>query len=232
VFGEPVRVRVVVRNVSGRRVFVPARWGGTTGSILVLDVARRDVDVRAHAVTVTRRVTRALERDLDLAAGGSTEIVFSLEEAGNDAPLQGFRTFTVAGRLRPALLEVGGLRRWDAVKIAGTSLRSFRPNYDHLLDDPVRRIEQAIEKGAPVHLLTAAALVPPERRRDAVDSLVAALRGDRSIDLTIFASLEVLTEIGLGRDVEAWRAWWPRVRENYFPAARERPSPDRPGFPR
>jgi hypothetical protein len=45
---------------------------------------------------------------------------------------------------------------------------------------------------------------------------VSKLRGDRTIDWAIFAALEYLTRIELGRDANAWKAWWPRVRDRYF----------------
>ena len=108
-------------------------------------------------------------------------------------------------------------------------MRSFRPNWKHLADDPLKRVGQALEKTAGTHLLTAVALLERDDKQAAVDLLVADLRGDRTIDWSIFAALEYLTRIGLGRDVNAWKAWWPRVRENYF--GRERaPVKDGPAF--
>ena len=58
-----------------------------------------------------------------------------------------------------------------------------------------------------------------------MDALVGDLRGDRMMDWAIFAALEYLTRIGLGRDVNAWKAWWPRVREDYFEERAEAPGP-------
>ena len=77
-----------------------------------------------------------------------------------------------------------------------------------------------------VHLLTATALVPYEQRREATDALVAALGRRGSLDWALFACLQYITGIELGRDVDAWRAWWPRVRETYFgPPAKKRTGP-------
>lgn len=216
VFGEPVRVRVRLFNRTDQDIHIPARQRDSSGSLFVFDVARKEVDVRSHVVTTTRRVLRTLEAPLDIPVGGSTELLIDLGPAGNDRPLDGFRVFTVSGVLRPVVQEVGGLRRWDPVRLAPGALRAFRPNYEHLKEDPVARIGEAVEKNAPVHLLTAAALVPPERRQGAVDALVERLRGDRGVDWAIFAALEHLTGVGLGRDADAWKAWWPRVRETFF----------------
>jgi len=223
VFGEPVRVKVRLHNPTSRPVHIPARRNRTSGSVWIIDIVRAEYDIHARIVTTRRRVHRPVDHDIDLEPGETAERVLDLGLLGNDRPLEGFRNYTVGGLLRPVVLELGGLRRWDPIRLASTELRSFRPNYEHLASDPVARIGQAIEKRAPVHLLTAAALVPPDLRQAAVDFLVKALRRDRPIDGAIFAALRYLTGVELGHDVAAWRAWWPRVRATFFPAAASDP---------
>jgi hypothetical protein len=177
---------------------------------------RTEYDVNARVVTSRKQVHHPLRKDLELPPGGVTEIVFTIEGAGNERPLEGFRTYAVGGQLRAAVVELGGLRRYEALKLATGTVRSFRPNYDHLKDDPVRRVAQAIERQAPTHLLTAAALVPPERRGEAVETLVGSLKGGGPMDFAAYAALAYLTNAGLGSDADAWRAWWTRVRGHYF----------------
>jgi hypothetical protein len=183
------------------------------------------VRVRLHAQVVRnrRRMYRALGRELDFPPGSTREIILDLGPVDNDRPLAGFRSFTIGGELRAGNVEVGGLRRWEAIRVADATLRSFRPGYEHLAGDPVHRIDQAIEKGALVHLLTATALVPYERRQMATDRLILGLGRRTTLDWALFACLQYITGTELGRDVDAWRAWWPRVRETYFaPKARPR----------
>jgi hypothetical protein len=215
-FGEPLRVRIRLKNPGTRRVRVRAKPRKTSPTVFVLDVLRTEYDVRAQVVSSHAQVTYPLRRDLDIPPGGTTEITFTVEESGNERPLDGFRTFRVSGQLRASSVELGRLRRYEAVRLAAATLRSFRPNYEHLLDDPLARVRQALERNAPIHLLTAAALAPLSRRGEAVDLLVAALRGGGAMDLAACACLEYLTNAGLGRDADAWKAWWPRVREHYF----------------
>ena len=241
VFGEALRVRVRLHNPTRRHIRIPVRLDPVTvhtsppkpgsgtvvrssASRFILDIVSREFDVRAQVVRNRRRMHRELGRELDFPPGSTREIVLDLGPVGNDRPLAGFRSYTVGGELRAANVEVGGLRRWEAIRIAPATLRSFRPGYQHLAEDPVRRIGQAIEKGAFVHLLTATALVPHERRQAATDRLIAALGHRSSLDWALFACLQYLTGTELGRDVDAWRAWWPRVRETYFePLAEQRP---------
>ncbi|MFQ5843987.1 MAG: hypothetical protein ACE5JG_03275, partial [Planctomycetota bacterium] len=230
VVGEPVRLRLQLRNVSGRVVRIPARLRRTSGTVLVFDVERREYDINAQMVVTRHPLRKRLERDLVVGARGTVWREFTLEQARNERPVQGFRIFTIRGTLRPAVVEVGELRRWEAVDLGAARLRVFRPNYEHLADDPVRRIGQALDKDARVHLLTACALVPPQRRRAAVDLLVARLQRNRGIDLTIYGCLHYLTGVSLGRDAEAWRAWWRRVGEGYFEPLPERPDPEAPTF--
>jgi len=242
IFGEAVRVRVRLHNPTGRHIRVPVRLDPVTvhtsppkpgsGTVIrssvsrfVLDIVSREFDIRAQVVRNRRRMHRALGRELDFPPGSTREIVLDLGPVDNDRPLAGFRSFTIGGELRAVNIEVGGLRRWEAIRVADVTLRSFRPGYEHLAEDPVQRIGQAMEKGALVHLLTATALVPFEQRQMATDRLVAGLGRRSALDWALFACLRYITGIELGRDVDAWRAWWPRVRENYFePKAKQRPS--------
>lgn len=216
VFGDPVRVRIRIANNGPRRVRVRARPAKGSPTLFLLDVIRTEFDIRAQVVRSRQQVHVPLRKDLDLPPRATTEIVLDVEGAGNDRPLDGFRTFAVGGQLRAGAIELDGLRRYDAIRIKSGTLRSFRPNYEHLATDPVARIRQAFERSAPVHLLTAVALVPPAGRRDAVDALVAGLQGAGPMDLCAFGCLEYLTNAELGRDADAWRAWWSRVRDRFF----------------
>ncbi|MDH3591130.1 MAG: hypothetical protein OER88_04590 [Planctomycetota bacterium] len=229
VFGDSVRIRVRLRNLSGKPIRIAGASSGRSASLFVLDVLRRDYDTRTQIVSVRKRVYRPVPRDVELEADGLSEFVLDLGVLDNDRGLDGFRTYTVTALLRPSVLDIGGLSRWDAIRLAPVTVRSFRPQYEQLLDDPVHRIGQAIEKNAPTHLLTAAALVPKERRRDAVDILVEQVRGDRFIDAAILSSLRYLTGVEFDRDATAWKAWWPRVREKFFDEA-EREEKDTPEF--
>ncbi|MGQ0614334.1 MAG: hypothetical protein ACT4PV_11405 [Planctomycetaceae bacterium] len=229
-FDEPVRLRLVLENRSGHEVRAPASWWMTTGAVISLVLERRDVDTRAQVTTDRRSLHLRLTKDIDLPPGAVFEQEISLDASLNPASVDGIRSFAIRGVFRPPYLEVGGVRRVDPIRLRAATLRVFRPNYEHLADDPVARIGQAVEKRAPAHLLTAAALVPEGRRREAVDLLVAALRGDSPFDLTLFAALELLTAVEMGRDAAAWHTWWPRVRETYFDPPPERPDPAVPVF--
>ncbi len=217
-FGDPVRVRIRLHNSGTRTVRVRAKPKTGSPSLFVLDVLRAEYDVRAHVVQARQQVHHALRKDLDLPPRATTEIVLAVEGAGNDRPLDGFRTFTVGGQLRAATIDLNGLARHEAIRIRPGTLRSFRPNYEHLAEDPVRRVRQALERNAPLHLLTAAALVPAGQRQEAVDALVGSLSGGGPMELCAFACLGYLTNAELGRDPDAWRAWWSRVRDRYFTA--------------
>jgi len=249
VFGEPVRITIRLTNPGTRTVRVPVRAPRArvplapmgprpapkaSKALFILDVVRTEYNVDAQVVSSRRQMHYPLRRDLDLPPGATTEITFNLEGAANDRPLDGFRTYAVGGQLRAAVIEVGGLRRYEALKLKPGILRSFRPNYEHLAEDPTHRVRQALERNAPVHLLTAAALVPPQERAEAVDTLVDALKGGGPMDLAAFAALSYLTNIRLGNDAGAWRAWWSRVRETYFdtPLAEEPEPGEGPRFSR
>ncbi len=229
-FDEPVRLRLVLENRSGHTVRAPADWWMTSGAVVSLVIERRDLDTRAQVTTDRRSVHLRLTKDIDVPAGSVLEQELLLDASFNPATVDGIRSFTIRGMFRPPYLDVGGVRRVDPIRLRAATLRVFRANYEHLADDPVARIAQALEKRASAHLLTASALVPAERRREAVDLLVAALQGDSPFDLTLFGALELLTAVEMGRDAAAWHAWWPRVRETYFDPPPDRPDPAVPVF--
>ena len=143
VFGEPVRVRVRIRNDGPRRVRVRARPAKGSPTLFLFDVLRTEYDIRAQVVQSRLQVHYPLRRDLDLPPRATTEIVVTVSGAGNDRPLDGFRTFTVGGRFRAGAIELDGLRRYEAIRMEPGTVRAFRPNYEHLAEDPVRRVRQA-----------------------------------------------------------------------------------------
>jgi len=230
-FGEPLRLRIHLRNGSNRRIKIPARRRKSSSSVFLLKLVRRDYDVRAHISIRSTLVRRNLTVDLDIPAGGSTDqiLILNADDIGNDSGLEGFRTFTVGGMLRPAVLEIGGLRRWEAIRIKSVMVRSFRPNWEHLAKDPLKKVGLALKREWGVHLLTASALLANGDRQKAVDLMVDNLRGDRRIDWATFAALQHLTNLNMGRDASAWRAWWPRVRTTFFVEPTKKPK-DKPVF--
>ncbi len=230
VFGEVIGLRLRLHNVSGRRLVIPARRRRTSDSTLVLDVRRTGYDIDAHVIVDRYRILHKLDKDIEIKPDDWYELDVDLPEARNNGPLEGFRFFRIEGRLRPVYMELGGLRRWESIPLGSAHVRAFRPNYEHLRDDPVERIQQAMDKNARVHLLTACALVAPADRQRAVDLLVGRLQGAGALDRTIFGCLEYLTEVNLGRDALAWRTWWARVRDTYFRTPPERPDPAVPTF--
>lgn len=229
-FGEPVRVRVRLRNVSGRTARVPARWWLSSAAVFQFDVERMDLDVRGQRVLDRSRSYVPLGRELELPPGGSFEQVVELPSVGNPANLDGIRHFVVAGAFRPPFVEVGGVRRLVAVPLRPARFQALRPNFEHLLDDPLARLKQSIEKQSPSHLLTASALVPEAARRDAADALVEGFGTDARLDLALCAALGHMTGADLGPDPDVWRAWWARVGDRWFEPAPERPAPGTPAF--
>lgn len=232
VFGQALPVVVRLENRSGRRVRIPAADKGTSASLLVFEVSRRDYDTQGQMVVTTRRAIRPIEREIDLPPGGVLEQTFLLAAAGNDMPIDGVRILTVSALLRPSHLEVGGVPRWDAIRVRAGRIRAFRANWEQLSGDPAGKLEQAIAKGAASHMLTACALLPWDRREEAMELLLRTLGRNAAFDLSLWNALELLTEAGIGQDSGAWRAWWESVRDGFFRPPADRPPPETPRFNR
>jgi hypothetical protein len=237
-FGDPVRITVRLENPGSRTVRIPVTVEAgrpspmdikarpqVSNTLFVLDVLRSEYDVNAHVVLTRTQLHYPLREDVELPPRATTEITFTIGGAGNERPLEGFRTYTVGGQLRAGRIEIGGLRRYEAIRLRPGMLRSFRPNWEHLANDPVGRIGQALERNAPLHLLTAAALVPRGSRKEAVDTLITSLKGGGPMDLAAFGALAYLTNVDLGNDADAWRGWWTRVKDRFFDEPEEEGAP-------
>jgi len=228
--GQPLAVVVRLRNDGERDLRIPAAVRGTSGTLFEFHVVAHEYDVRGDVTLVQNRALLHAEHDILIPRHGTSEMTLALGLAGNDRPLDGFRLITISGSMRPARIEAGPFPRWEGIALGECEVRAFRPNWEHLADDPLARLGQAIAKNAPVHLLTACALLEWHQRTAAMDGLVAALEGGRPIDLALFTAMEHLTGADLGRSAAAWRAWWPRVRESYFTPPAPPRHPDRPVF--
>lgn len=202
-FGEPVALRLRVRNV-GREVVVlppPAR-GARRGDVLSpgavsLDVVRTDRDI--YASRMRRTWTQhflwqaAGSQEVRIAPGATHEIPVQIpaEEVGD--PLVGLRVIEVGGTLRPARVQVGGQGRNVRLRVRPGRVVVLPAGYEPLVQDPLASMGKAVDGVAPVHLLLAAEFVARTRGTDAVRILARALaEGDPSLRRAALGGLEIL----------------------------------------
>jgi hypothetical protein len=202
-FGEPVDLRLRVRNV-GREVVVlppPARGAraddvASPGAV-TLDVVRTDRDI--YASRMRRTWTQnflwqgAASKGVRIAPGGVHEIAVQIpaEEVGD--ALVGMRVIEVGGTLRPARIEVGGQVRNVRLRVRPGRVVVLPAGYEPLVQDPLSSMGKAVDGVAPVHLLLAAEFVARTRGPEAVRILARALaEGDPSLRRAALGGLEIL----------------------------------------
>jgi hypothetical protein len=141
--------------------------------------------------------------------GGDVVVPFSLPAIPVAARHYGFTVLTVQGTFRPAVILCGEERYYSGVEISPAVVRVLPPGFEPIAEDPLGTLAKALELGAREHLLLAAELAPPERRRSVLRRLVEHLNGTTpAMAQTVMTCLRRLTGLSFGSRPDAWQAWW------------------------
>lgn len=173
--GERVTVDVLLVNLSGRELRLPASAPGASPTSLHL--ALSCVEISADGARVEDRRTDVVALGEDVTLGPGERRAFSIPMGTDDRNLVGvgLRRFTLAATLWPARLEVGGESHPGSVTLRAAEFDAFPKNWEHLAAAPVERLAEALRKRSVVHIPLAAALVDVQDRPRAFDLLKAHL---------------------------------------------------------
>jgi len=184
--GEPVTGEVLLVNLSSEtaRIFdvAPSGARGAAGARTTLHFEVRSLEQGADG-TVVRDVqtwSELIGRDLEIPPGGRQAFPLRLdrEERGGVS----LRTYEISASLYPAELRVGAESIVGVVRFKPRTVRVFPRNYEHLAEDPVGRLVEAIRKNSPAHIPLCAALAAPSDRDRALGVLRRALTGEAVAD--------------------------------------------------
>lgn len=230
--GDRILTRMILRNRSTERIEIDLTsrlpgmpgWGSATPtpglanevvgrSRFQVAIAYEEFALDGTVVSETSQRVFDLERSIRLEPG---------EEFSWDVPLDSlefggrtnYRTFEVEGTLHPAAIRVGGVPHPGPITFRGMKCPVMPVGWDHLADDPVRRIRQAVdEKASPVHVPLAAALVGDDRREEAVGWLLEVLERpvwqppSAELRIACCVALRILTGESPGPLPRNWLAW-------------------------
>ncbi len=207
--GGEIVLELAVRNVSPQAVSVLRRGPGSSVSVFVLDVVRRDFDIYGNVLSFENRVRVPLPEDLRVPVGGRASVTYRMPAGRVEDRHLGFSEVSFGGVLRPAVILCGDERYYSAVKLREAAVRVFPPGYEPIAKDPLGTLATAYRLGAREHLLIAAELAGTFSRPQAVARLVSFLRGPETASwVTVMAALRRLTGRSFGNRAQAWTAWW------------------------
>jgi len=218
--GEPLEVRVALRNLAPVPLVSPAPAPGVSPTTVLLRVTREARDIFGNVRSESWEEMHPVPAGM-ASPGSAIEVPVTLDTArfASSRPA-GFVVYTFGGWVIPSGLRVGDSVVHERIPLEEAATTAFpQRGWEEVAADPSGHLERGMRDGNPVRVLVAAACLAPEERGEAGARLCRALRAEGlrpSIETSIRAALR-----WLGEDAEAdgWTeaAWQAR-------AAAERPA--------
>lgn len=197
--GDPIQVRLRFSNPGPSPIRIaPIGEGGEGPALATLSV--RFLERRSDGTDYRESSTDAFSFPaLELEPGEETERLRSVPTPA-EAPFA-LRDYEIAAELRPVRFEAGGVPiPLRGIRLSSCSARVYPRGYGAIEAGPQAALRKALASPDPAydrHVLVAAALVPPEERREAIATCVATLfQGDPRRRRSAAAALRLLS----GRD--------------------------------
>jgi len=105
--GEPVPVRILLRNVSAAELRSPRTEGGSSSALFVLEVSKEDRDLWGNVRASEFSLRAPVDQDLVIPPGGVREVQVSIAPDLVRLTHDGFSVLRIGGSFRPVVLRVG-----------------------------------------------------------------------------------------------------------------------------
>jgi hypothetical protein len=228
--GDPITGELVLVNLSDEELVVPAstrfkparsasdradRKAGRTVPVrsettISEDLRYREFVANGTVVRRQRKRSQRLREDLVLQPGERHSWPIKVDSLAISPASVALREYVFSATLYPADIRIGTESFPGTLLFKQAVCRVFPRNWQDLLDDPLARLEEVVDKRSPPHIPLAAALVPEEQRRRAVEVIGAFLMNKKSITLAgpsrvaCCVALRLLTGWDLPADPEVW----------------------------
>jgi hypothetical protein len=166
-----------------------------------------------NGVMLTEKSQRSFQigRDIVIASGETAEVPIIIDSVEFGEGSLNYRVYTVSATLFPAQFLLGSNALPGSVKFEPDSCEVFPRNFEHLQDNPLARLKEAVLKDSPTHLALAAALVKPKDRLQAQRVLLSILdsemRTSSSLRMAACTALRITSGEDIGPDPERWKEW-------------------------
>jgi hypothetical protein len=212
--GERIKGDVTLINVGTEKIVIedeaPGAPAGSSRTLLHLEVRYREFSPDGTVVAETLTSNVVVGRRITLAAGGRHSIPLELDTLGQNPSGTMLRHYDVGGSVFLAELRAGDETIYGQIQLKPRRVQVFPRNWEHLMNDPVGKLAEAIRRRSPTHVPLAAALVPQDARPQALAVLRDALR-DGTADgpgpatqRACCVALSVLTGEDRKPDPEVW----------------------------
>jgi len=210
--GTPITGQIIIVNLSTQPLSIPARVGGNATTIQ-LDLQYKEFEVGGMVLTKRKQQPVLVGQDILLQPGERHAEPILLDSLALGANRPSYRRYDVEAIMYPSAIIIGTDNWPGNLRLRSARCEVFPRNYEHLMDRPVSRLQEAVAKNSPAHIPLAAALVSPSMRGQAVDQLINTLRSpwgqgpDGPTRVACCVGLRILTGEEITARPQAWLAW-------------------------
>ncbi|MEZ6194896.1 MAG: hypothetical protein R3F20_04080 [Planctomycetota bacterium] len=223
VIGDVIDGEVVLLNRSRWPVRIPAvrevpepDGRGTVASKTIFARAVTYREYRPDDTVVTQTDSRNIivDEDVLLEPGESFRVPVALDTTVNNIAGTMLRTYTFACSLRAAQIEVGERSFNEELEFRPVTVRVYPRNADHLAEDPLASLGEALARRSPVHVTLAASFAAELEDREPLFAALETALADESypevMHRAIMTSLVIATSVDgepVRRDRDGWLDW-------------------------
>jgi hypothetical protein len=213
--GDPIVGEIVLINVGTTPVTIEdeaqgAAAGSGSRTMLRVEVQYREFvpdgtivkDVLTSNVLIGKRIT--------IPVGQRHSIPLKLDTLEQNPGGTMLRHYDIGGSVFLSSLQAGKETIYGQLQIKPRRVQVFPRNWEHLAERPLDRLADAIRRRSPDHVPLAAALVPEDGRRRALETLRAGLKepvstpADAATQRACCVALTVITGEDRKPDPEEW----------------------------
>ncbi|MCK6481647.1 MAG: hypothetical protein L6R43_16340, partial [Planctomycetes bacterium] len=203
--GWPLRVKVLLHNLSPAPLLVEAPPPGASPATVRLRVVRTARDVAGNVRT------EEWEQLLPLAPGSAppggslgAEAVVETERFRDLVP-HGFVTYDFGGEVLLSAMRAGRVDLADRIPLEGGRTTTFpQRGWREVAGDPEGHLERGLRERNPVRVLVAAGLLPEGARAAAAAGLARRLRDDGGLGAAAGGVRAALRFLGDDPEADAW----------------------------
>ncbi|MEE9392201.1 MAG: hypothetical protein V3W41_06825 [Planctomycetota bacterium] len=217
--GDIIKGEVVLENISGREVFIPAtsevqsgdgRGALATGTFFHRKVTYHEFVPSNTVIMETDTANIRVDEDIRLAPGESFRIPIELDTGMRNKGGRMLRSYVFDCTLHPAEIMVGDEMFNVSLPFRSAEARVYPLNAEHLAIEPLDKVKESFRRRTPTHLHLAASLVGVDEMENLYGFFYLKLRDPKTPDymeLAIMTCLRICSGDSGPENKESWLAW-------------------------
>ncbi|MAG56249.1 MAG: hypothetical protein CMJ83_08165 [Planctomycetes bacterium] len=211
--GTPITGQIILVNLSKKQLVIPAQVRGNQTTIQ-LNLSYREFDNQGALFTERRQHPVRIGKDIVLEPGERHSEAIVLDSLQFGPHRVNYRRYELEARMYPSQILIGDEPFPGNLLFEPARCEVFPRNFEHLIERPLARLDEAVRKNSPTHVPLAAALVALTDKEKAIGKLVSFLRQDWGKDpdgptrVACCVGLRILTGEELAAQPDLWLEWW------------------------